>query len=89
LTFIDELLESGGHFIIERTDEGASIGPAGTRDADLESFQQLVRRVRANAGNGYGIQVERLASDRPGCPVDLLVVSLDNDALGRNRAGEL
>lgn len=77
MTFIDELFESGGHYIIERTEVGASLTPAGTKDADLESFQHLVRRVRANAGNGYAIQLEQMALDRPGSPIDLMLLRLE------------
>lgn len=76
MTFIDELFECGGHYIIERTEEGASLTPAGTKDADMESFQHLVRRVRANAGKDFDIKAEH-RSDGPGSPVDLMLLTLE------------
>jgi len=75
LSFIDELFESGGNFVIKRTDGGASLAPASDRDADLESFQHTVRRVRAHAGDGYRVHLEHVASDRPGGLVDLLILA--------------
>jgi hypothetical protein len=77
LAFIDELLEGGGNFVFKRTDNGASLTPASERDADLASFQNLVRRVRANEGDGYAIHLEHRCSDRPGDMVDLMILSLD------------
>ncbi|WP_066798593.1 hypothetical protein [Sphingomonas soli] len=76
MAFIDELVEGGGNFIFKQTDGGASLSPASDRDADLASFQNLVRRVRANAGDGYAIHLEHVCADRPGQLVDLMVLRI-------------
>lgn len=76
LAFIDELVEAGGNFIFTRTEDGASLSPASTRDADLSSFQNLVRRVRANEGDGYAIHVEHVRDERSGNLVDLIVLTI-------------
>lgn len=78
MAFIDELVEGGGNFVFTRTDGGASLSPASDRDADLASFQNLVRRVRANAGDGFAIQLEHVCSDRPGNLVDLMVLTIED-----------
>ncbi len=78
VTFIDELLESGGNYIIQRTHGGASLRPASDSDADLNSFQTVVKRVRANAGNGFRIHMDHVSSDRPGNLVDMLILSIDD-----------
>lgn len=76
MAFIDELVEGGGNFIFKRTEGGASLSPASDRDADLASFQNLVRRVRANEGDGYAIHLEHVCADRPGHLVDLVVLQI-------------
>jgi hypothetical protein len=78
LAFIDELLEGGGNFVFERTDGGASLAPASERESDIVSFQNLVRRVRANQGNGYAIHLEHMSSERPGNLVELMILTLDS-----------
>jgi hypothetical protein len=78
LAFIDELLEGGGNFVFERTEGGASLAPASERATDVASFQNLVRRVRANEGDGYAIQLAHVSSDRPGALVDLLILTLSD-----------
>jgi len=78
VAFIDELVEGGGNYIFKRTEGGASLSPASDRDADLASFQNLVRRVRANEGDGYSIHLEHVCSDRPGNLVDLIVLQIDD-----------
>jgi len=77
LAFIDELVEGGGNFVFTRTEGGASLAPASDRDGDLASFQNLVRRVRANEGDGYEIHLEHVSSDRPGNLVDLMVLTIE------------
>lgn len=78
MAFIDELLEGGGNFVFERTDGGASLAPASERESDIVSFQNLVRRVRANQGNGYAIHLEHMSSERSGNFVDLMILTLDS-----------
>lgn len=78
MAFIDELVEGGGNFIFNRTEGGASFSPSSERDADLASFQNLVRHVRAHAGDGYAIHLEHVCADRPGELVDLLVLQIDD-----------
>jgi hypothetical protein len=78
LAFIDELVEGGGNFVFTRTEGGASLRPASDRDSDLASFQNLVRRVRENEGDGYAIHLEHVSSDQPGNLVDLLVLTLED-----------
>lgn len=77
VAFIDDLLESGGNFIIQRSEGIASLRPAGDSDADLESFQSVVRRIRANDGDGFSVMKDHVSSDRPGDMVDLLILSID------------
>lgn len=78
MAFIDELLEGGGNFVFERIEGGASLAPASERASDFASFQNLVRRVRANEGDGYAIHLEHVSSDRPGELVDLLILTLSD-----------
>lgn len=78
LAFIDELAEGGGNFIFTRTEGGASLKPASGSDADLASFQALVRRVKGHEGDGYAVHLEHVSSDRPGSLVDLLVLQIDD-----------
>lgn len=78
MAFIDDLLESGGNFIIERSEGIASLRPASDRDADLDSFQALVGRVRANEGDGYTVLKDHVSSERAGNLVDLLILSIDD-----------
>lgn len=77
MTFVDDLLENGGNFILERSEGTASLRPASESDADLESFQVLVREVRAHDGEGFSIVKEHVSSDHPGDLVDLLLLSID------------
>jgi hypothetical protein len=77
MAFIDDLLENGGNFIIKRSEGIASLRPASDTDADVESFQSVVRRVRANDGDGYSVMKEHVLSDRPGNMVDLLMLIID------------
>ncbi|WP_066663336.1 MULTISPECIES: hypothetical protein [unclassified Sphingomonas] len=78
MAFIDELVEGGGNFIFTRSEGGGSLKPASGSDADLASFQNLVRRVQANEGDGYSIHLEHPCSDRPGNLIDLLVLQIDD-----------
>ena len=72
MAFIDDLLEGGGHFAMKRTEGGASLSPASARASDLHSFQNVVRRVRDNQGDGYAIRVEHESPELPGELVDLV-----------------
>lgn len=82
MAFIDELLESGGNFIVERTDDGASFRAISTRDADLQSFEALVRKLRGHDGEGYRIFGIHESSDA--APhVDLVVVTIDQSRVHR------
>lgn len=76
MAFIDDLLESGGNFIIKRSEGIASLRPASDRDADLESFQALVDRVREHEGDGFSVLKDHVSSDRPGNLVDLLILTI-------------
>ena len=78
LAFIDELVEGGGNFIFTRSEGGGSLKPASGSDGDLASFQNLVRRVKANEGDGFAIHLEHVCSDRPGNLVDLLALRIDD-----------
>lgn len=78
MAFIDELVEGGGNFIFTRSEGGGSLKPASGSDADLASFQNLVRRVKANEGDGYSIHLEHACSDRPGNLIDLLVLQIED-----------
>lgn len=76
MTFIDELFEGGGHYIIERTEGGATLKPASGKPSDLDAFQNVVARVRRNEGDGYTIHLDHVYSDRPGKLVDLLILAI-------------
>lgn len=78
MTFIGELIEAGGHYILERTDSGASFRPVTGKHADLKAFQSLVRRIKQRAGEGFEVQAERVSDDHPGELVDLLVLRFDS-----------
>lgn len=74
MAFIDDLFEGGGHYIIERTEGGATLRPASDKSSDLETFQNVVARVRRNQGDGYAIHLDHVCSDRLGNFVDLLIL---------------
>lgn len=74
MAFIDDLFEGGGHYIIERTEGGATLRPASDKPSDLKTFQNVVARVRRNEGDGYVIHLDHVCSDRPGNFVDLLIL---------------
>ena len=76
MAFIDELLENGGNFIVRRSSDGASFTPASGKDADLQSFQALVRRLREYEGDGFRIFKEHTSSDRAGDFVDLVMITI-------------
>lgn len=78
MAFIDELVEGGGNFVFTRTEGGASLAPASDREADLVSFQNLVRRVKANEGDGYAIHLEHVSSDRPGNLIELMILTIED-----------
>ena len=76
MSYIDELLESGGNFIAQRTEGGASFRPSTEKESDLESFQSVVRKLRQRDGDGFRIFREHVTSDRPHNVVDLVVVTI-------------
>lgn len=76
MSYIDELLESGGNFIVQRAEGSASFRPASEKDSDLESFQALVRKLRQRDGEGFRIFREHVTSDRAEDLVDLVVVTI-------------
>ncbi|CCW18788.1 hypothetical protein EBBID32_31430 [Sphingobium indicum BiD32] len=78
MSFLNDLLENGGNFIAERKEGSAILRPVSNRDADLESFQTVVRRVRENEGDGYAIFKDHVSSERGGNLVDLLILTVDN-----------
>lgn len=50
MSYIDQLIEDGTHFRVQRSLGGASFSPAGNSDADLEAFQRVVADLRRNEG---------------------------------------
>ncbi|MDB5583650.1 MAG: hypothetical protein JWR80_8826 [Bradyrhizobium sp.] len=79
MAFIDDLLESGGNYIVQRASGGASFSPVSDKDADLKSFQSLVRRLREHDGDGFQIFKEHPTADRSEDLVDLVMVTIDGD----------
>lgn len=77
MSYFDELLESGGNFIVQRSEGSASFTPTSEKEGDLQSFQTLVRRLRERDGDGFRIFRERLTSDRAEDFVDLVVVTME------------
>lgn len=77
MSYIDELLESGGNFIVQRSEGSASFSPASERDGDLQSFQTLVRNLRERDGDGFRIFREHRMSDRAEDWVDLVIVTVE------------
>ena len=82
MSYIDELIESGGNFIVQRTKESASFRSAGEKDSDLESFQALVRKLRQRDGDGFCIFREHMISDRAEELVDLVIVTISASEAG-------
>ena len=78
MTFIDQLLEGGPNYIMERKTGSASFRPKTDAVADVENFQSVVRRIYENAGDGYSVFKEHASSDRPGNLVDLIILTLDD-----------
>ena len=76
MSYIDELLESGGNFIVQRTEGGASFSPASAKESDLESFQSVVGRLRQRDGDGFRIFREHETSDHADDFVDLVLVTI-------------
>lgn len=77
MSYIDQLIENGTNFKVERKDGSASFRPVSGSDADVEAFQSVVRDLRAHQGDGYDIHLDHKLSDRPGNLVDLVLVTLD------------
>jgi hypothetical protein len=78
MTFIDQLLKGGRHYIAERKTGSASFRPKGSAAADLERFQPVVKQIYESAGDGYSVFKDHASSDRPGNPVDLIILTLDD-----------
>lgn len=78
MSYFDELLESGGNFIVQRSEGSASFSPASEKDGDLQSFQTLVRKLRERDGDGFRIFREHMSSDHAGDLVDLVIVTVES-----------
>jgi hypothetical protein len=78
MTFISQLLEGGGNYIMERKTGSATFRPKSSAGADLEQFQSVVRRIRENEGDGYSVFKDYVSSNRPGNMVDLIMLTLED-----------
>lgn len=79
MSYIDNLIANGTNFGVERKDGSASFRPASSAHADLDSFQSVVRDLRANEGDGYRIHLEHPVSDHGRDLVDLVLVTFEKD----------
>lgn len=76
MSFLDELLENGGHFVGERRENIVTFRAASNRSGDIDSFQTLVHRLREREGDGYSISNEHISSDHGMGLVDVIVLSV-------------
>lgn len=53
MSFLEEILQGGAGYVVEQRAGGASFRPASGSDEDLEAFQQIVRQLQDNSGDGY------------------------------------
>lgn len=77
MSYIDDLIEDGTNFRVDRRDDSASFRPVSDSDPDIDRFQSVVRSLRANQGDGYVIEIEHKMSDRGENLIDLVLVMLD------------
>ncbi|AOH85608.1 hypothetical protein AWL63_18370 [Sphingomonas panacis] len=76
MSFVDEMVENGGHFFAECRGKSATFRPVSDRIEDIESFQTVVRRLREHEGDGYTIFQDHILADHGRGRVDLMVVSI-------------
>lgn len=79
LSYIDSVIENGTNFRVDRKDEGTSFRPVSDSEADLQTFQPVVRDLRAHQGDGYDIHIEHTLSDHGDGLVDLVLVTFYQD----------
>lgn len=77
MSYIEELIEHGTNFKVQRGQGSASFTPVSDSDEDVEAFQGVVEDLRRNEGDGYTIHMEHPMSDRGGSYIDLMLVIID------------
>jgi hypothetical protein len=77
MSYIDDLIDDGTNFRVDRRHESASFRPLSDSAPDIDCFQSVVRSLRANQGDGYTVKIEHKMSDRGENLIDLVVVMLD------------
>lgn len=78
MSYIDQMIEHATNFQVDRRNDSVSFSPIDRSDASLESFQLVVRELRANNGKGYIIHRTHAMSDRPGNLIDLVLVTIEH-----------
>ena len=78
MSFLDDLLAGGPSYKMSTITDGASFRPSDESDEALEAFQSIVRRVRANEGDGYEVFQTHPCSDRPGNLIDLVLITFED-----------
>lgn len=78
--FLDELLDGGSGYEMNRVDGGATLRPVGSSDKALKVFQRVVDRVRRHEGDGYAIHLAHECGDRPWPLVDCLILTVEEQS---------
>jgi len=74
MSFLEEILQGGAGYVVEQRAGGASFRPASGSDEDLEAFQQIVRQLQGNSGDGYIVTITHPLSTRGGKIIDLVMI---------------
>lgn len=74
--FLDDLLQGGDAYNVEKSDRRASIRPSLNNETGLKDFQLIVEHIFRNAGDGFEVYRYHRSSDHAGNLYDLVVISL-------------
>jgi hypothetical protein len=74
--FLDELLAGGPDYRVSLDIGGAVFGPTGDSAAERAAFHALAKRIIANDGLGYRVQLKHRGSDNANGYYDRIVINI-------------
>ena len=74
--FLQDLLAGGADYRIVPDLGGAVLGPTGNTEEERAAFDEVARRVIANEGQGYRVQLKHRSSDDRHGRYDRLVINI-------------
>lgn len=75
MSYLEDLIENGTGFKVQRSPGTVSLTPVSRSDADLVSFQSVVRNLQRHEGEGYTIFKDHKTSDRGEDLFDLIILA--------------